>query len=139
MLRVLTQTLSRTPVKMSSGRETLQQLRALSAMVERMRQETRSFLETKDRELGEVQSRIQGICTGLVAQSASPVGSGTKRPSKDKLETGSSKKAKEEKFKTGGDIDEWEEWPEDDFKLEDQAGSNSGGGFSVSDIIRKIQ
>jgi len=54
--------------------DSVKQLRALNSKVEALRQETRSFLETKDREFAEIQQSIQLICSGLVTESASPLG-----------------------------------------------------------------
>ena len=42
--------------KMSSLAETMKQLRALNGLVEKLRAETRSFLEAKDREFVSMQS-----------------------------------------------------------------------------------
>ena len=62
--------------KMSSLAETMKQLRSLNGLVEKLRAETRIFLEAKDREFVNVQNQIQMICSGLTEQSAVPIGSG---------------------------------------------------------------
>ena len=74
--------LARLPGTMASMADTMRQLRALSSTVGRLREETRRFLETKDRELGEVESSIQAIQTSLTAAAAAPLpaAGGTKRP-----------------------------------------------------------
>ena len=46
-------------VRMTSSSDTLRQLRQLGGQVERMRTETRTFLESKERQLGEIQQQIQ--------------------------------------------------------------------------------
>ena len=70
------------PGTMASMADTMRQLRALSSTVGRLREETRRFLETKDRELGEVEGSIQAIQTSLTAAAAAPLPAtgGTKRP-----------------------------------------------------------
>lgn len=95
-----------------SSSEAVKQLRALNSQVEKLREETRSFLETKDRQFGELQQNIQLICSGLVSDSATPLGaartastsngfSGMKRSSEDflndALDAVETKKRKEEK------------------------------------------
>ena len=77
MLRaVCTKILGKNLWKMSSLAETMKQLRSLNGLVEKLRAETRSFLEAKDREFVNVQNQIQMICSGLTEQSAVPIGNG---------------------------------------------------------------
>ena len=85
--------------KMSSLAETMKQLRSLNGLVEKLRAETRSFMEAKDRELVNVQNKIQLICSGLTEESAVPIGNGlggSKRLLEDIPNASANKRVKEE-------------------------------------------
>ena len=85
--------------KMSSLAETVKQLRSLNGLVEKLRAETRSFMEAKDREFVNVQNQIQMICSGLTEQSAVPIGNGqggSKRLLEDIPNASANKRVKEE-------------------------------------------
>ena len=100
MLRaVCTKILGKNLWKMSSLAETMKQLRSLNGFVEKLRAETRSFLEAKDREFVNVQNQIQMICSGLTEQSAVPIGNGQggyKRPLEDTPNASANKRMMEE-------------------------------------------
>jgi len=100
MLRaVCTKILGKNLWKMSSLAETMKQLRSLNGLVEKLRAETRSFLEAKDREFVNVQNQIQMICSGLTEQSAVPLGNGQggyKRPLEDTPNASANKRMMEE-------------------------------------------
>ena len=85
--------------KMSSLAETMKQLRALNGLVEKLRAQTRSFLEAKDREFVSMQTQIQMICSGLTEQSAVSIGNGqggSKRLLEDIPDASVNKRLKEE-------------------------------------------
>ena len=100
MLRtVCTKILGKNLWKMSSLAETMKQLRSLNGLVEKLRAETRSFLEAKDREFVNVQNQIQLICSGLTEQGAVPIGNGqggSKRPLEDIPNASANKRRMEE-------------------------------------------
>ena len=125
----------RSVVRMTSSSDTLRQLRQLGGQVERMRTETRTFLEGKERQLGEIQQQIQLICSGLVSASASPLGGvppygGTKRPLdlENRSGTAANKRTKEEAKFIGAGIMSGEA----KFTISQENGGTTGQAFMVT-------